>query len=497
MLMSILNVTLTLVAAVLIFCIGYVRWIYGYWQRRNVVAVSATFPFGSLTHLFTKKRYIGDIYEDDYNYIKSKNVRFGGVYVFTSPALMLVDLDLIKDVTTKSFYQFNDRGFYCNEKHDPLSAHLLNLTGEKWKKMRSKLTCAFTPAKIKMMFNTITACCEPLLNALEKYADDCAVLDADEVMARFTTDVIGSCAFGIECNSFKGSTSEFRKYGDEVMRPSMFKVVLLALGEMNKKLGNRLGITRTTPQARKFFLDIVSGTIAYRKKHKVARNDFMQILIDLNEFTLCEMAAQVLLFFVAGFETSASTLTFCLYELAKHPEIQKRLRNEITEVLGEHQNISFEAVNDMPYLCQVIDETLRKYPPAGIVARMCIKDYRVPNSDLVVKVGTKVLIPIQGLHRDPKYYPQPDVFDPERFNDENRKKIKPFTYLPFGEGPRSCLGAKFATAQAKIALVTMLNKFQFSLNAKTPAVLKGYYGTISLTFPKSVWLDVKKLEISV
>ncbi|KAK4878666.1 hypothetical protein RN001_011172 [Aquatica leii] len=258
---------------------------------------------------------------------------------------MPVDPGLIKDVMVKDFHCFNDRGFYCNEKHDPLSAHLLNLNGDKWKKMRSKLTSAFTPLKVKSMFDTVLACTTQLLSGLEEYASGKVVFDADEVMARFTTDVISSCAFGFKSNC------ELKKYGDEIMRPPMIKIMLLVLAEMNQNLAKRLGVTRTTSNARSFFLNVISRTIAHREKVGATRKDFLQILLDLkNEgqsLTTREITAQALLFFVAGFETSASTLTFCLYELAKHPAIQKRLREEIKNVLNTHTHVCYEAVAEM------------------------------------------------------------------------------------------------------------------------------------------------------
>ncbi|KAF5285135.1 hypothetical protein FQA39_LY16824 [Lamprigera yunnana] len=490
------SVDLAIIIIIVVIC--YVQWVYGYWDRRKVIFVKPTFPFGTLTKLFTKKWYIGDIYEENYKYIRERGGRFGGVFIFTSPSLMITDTDLIKNVMTKNFHYFNDRGFYCNEKHDPLSAHLLNLVGDEWKSMRGKLTSAFTPAKIKMMFDTVLECSEQLLKALDDCAASEAPFDLDEMMACFTTDVIGSCAFGLECNSFKGTNCEFRQFGNDVMRPPMLKVLLLSLGEMNKKFANFMGITRTTPKIRKFFIDIVSKTIEYREKNNIRRTDFLQILIDLKKeedvhLSMNQIAAQALLFFVAGFETSASTLTFCIYELAKNPHIQERLREEINAVLNEHDRITYDTVVDMPYLTQVIEEDLRKYPPAGVVARKCLKDYKVPGSNLLIKTGTKVLISIQGLHHDPEYFPDPEIYDPERFNEKNKKNMKPYTYLPFGEGPRNCIGAKFGTTQAKIGLVAMLRKFRFVLNAKTPKTLKPYYGTISLTFPKTVWVEVQRI----
>lgn len=85
-------------------------------------------------------------------------------------------------------------------------------------------------------------------------------------------------------------------------------------------------------------------------------------------------------------------------------------------------------------------EALRKYPPASIIPRVCVEDYQIPDTNITIEKGTRVIIPALGLHRDPEFYPDPDKFDPERFNDENKQNIPPFTYVPFGEGPRMCIG---------------------------------------------------------
>lgn len=152
-------------------------------------------------------------------------------------------------------------------------------------------------------------------------------------------------------------------------------------------------------------------------------------------------------------------MTFALFELAQRPDLQEKVRQEANEVLQKHNGkMTYDAMLELVYTEQVIQgkqlfylflcllysnnisETLRKYPPLGVIPRVCTKDYTIPGTDIVIEKDTFTHIPTLGLHMDPEYFPNPEQFDPERFNKENKENIKDFTYIPFGEGPRMCLG---------------------------------------------------------
>lgn len=187
-----------------------------------------------------------------------------------------------------------------------------------------------------------------------------------------------------------------------------------------------------------FFLKVFSETIRHREENKnIVRKDFVELLVNMKEkgiLSFNEIAAESFIFYVGGFDTSASLMNFLLYELAFNPIIQTKLRNEITEKLKKNdEKLTYELVNEMKYLDMVISESLRKFPPIYVVTRKCTKDYEIPNTKLVIPKGTQVIIPNYSLQRDPQYFPEPEKFDPERFNDENIHKIRPFTYLPFGK----------------------------------------------------------------
>lgn len=159
-----------------------------------------------------------------------------------------------------------------------------------------------------------------------------------------------------------------------------------------------------------------------------------------------DIAAQCFLFFTAGFATTSLTLGFCAYEIMANPDVQKKLITEIDETrkMLNGRPIAYEDLQKMKYLDMVISEVLRKWPPQPFNDRVCTKPYRIENQDtgesVEVELGQTIEFPVAGLHYDPEYWPDPDKFDPERFNDENRQKIKPFSYLPFGIGPRNCIG---------------------------------------------------------
>ena len=176
-------------------------------------------------------------------------------------------------------FLFQDRRVSFNEKKEPLSAHLLNMRGSQWRKLRAKLTPTFTSGKMKMMFSLMNECAEELRSFLEGPASRNEDLEVKEIMSKFTTDIIGSCVFGLKCNSIKDPNSEFRTMGRKVVEPSLNSVIRLLLGILVPKLGIRVLPWEVT----QFFISAVRDTIKYREQHNIVRNDFMQQLMQLKK----------------------------------------------------------------------------------------------------------------------------------------------------------------------------------------------------------------------
>ncbi|KAI4459292.1 cytochrome p450 [Holotrichia oblita] len=336
--------------------------------------------------------------------------------------------------------------------------------------MRVKLSPTFTSGKMKYMFKTLLDCGGPMIDHLNGICEKKEEVDIKEILACYTTDIIGSCAFGLECNSFKDPDAEFRTNGRKAFTVSFRDLFIQFLVFWSPSLPKYLPIKQVKSEIESFFINAVRSILDYRTTNKVKRNDFIQMFIEMQEkakaegeegLTLNEIAAQAFVFFLAGFETSSTTMTFCLHELAFNQEIQDKLRKEVRDTYQKTDGqLNYDAIMGMKYMDMVLEETLRKYPPVPILNRVCSSDYKIPNTDIILPTGTKVFISSLGIHRNEEYYPDPMKFDPERFTDENKASRSNYTWMPFGEGPRICIGLRFGLMQAKTGLSMLLNNYR-------------------------------------
>uniref|UniRef100_A0A1L8E431 Putative cytochrome n=1 Tax=Nyssomyia neivai TaxID=330878 RepID=A0A1L8E431_9DIPT len=503
-----MDLTVLLVFLVTFVIVGYlyVKKKQSYWEKHGVPYVNPAFLIGNLWGVGTSKHFAIAL-QDNYRELKGKDV-IGGIYFLTDPVALILDMDLMKNILIKDFQYFHDRGVYVNERDDPLSGHLFSLPGQKWKLMRAKLSPTFTSGKMKMMHSTIIAVADEFKKFLEPYGSRNEEVEIKEMLACFTTDVIGSCAFGIECNSLKEPNTEFRRVGKQVFEFSGLSFAKQIAIQTFPKLAKSLRMSITPPDVTNFFMKLLRETIDYREANNVNRSDFLSLMIqlkntgklegdnvDLGKLTFEELAAQTFVFFVAGFETSSSTMAFALYELALNEEIQERAREEVNAVLEKHGGeFTYEACMELKYLDRVIQETLRKYPIVDNLMRVATNDYNVPGTKHVIPKGMGILIPVYGIHRDPEIYPNPERFDPDRFTDENIKQRHPMAWLPFGEGPRICVGMRFGLMQTRVGLATILSKYRLKATQKTPIPMT--YAPLSafISPPGGMWLKIEKLS---
>nr|UOV22656.1 cytochrome P450 6a23 [Epicauta chinensis] len=493
---------IVIILIILLLIYLYFKWRYQYWSRLGVQQLPPKVPYGNLPSPFNRQKAIGIYIKELYNQMKVYQWDYGGIYSLNDPTLLILNLDLIRNVMTKDFQYFTDRGVYYNEKDDPLSAHLFAIGGVKWRQLRTKLTPTFTSGKMRQMFQTLVECEEKLTRQLDDYYRSGKPLDIKEILGCFTTDIIGSVAFGLDFNTFQSTNSPFRRYGKRVFKPTTYEIFKSVFGENFRTFAYLLRMKIIPDDVAKFFTQLVRDTVMYRERNHFTRKDFIQILIDMknnreniddNRLTVDELAAQCFIFFLAGFETSSTTMTFALYELARQPRIQQKLRKEINDVLQKHNNqITYDAIKDMKYMNQVIKETLRKYPPLPFVTRQCVRDYQL-TPKLRINKGTHIIIPIMGVHNDPELYPDPQHFDPERFSDEMVQKRHQYAHIPFGEGPRICIGLRFGMVQTKLGITSLLRNYQIKINPRTQEPIKMHKNSFILAAEGDIWLDVEKI----
>lgn len=351
------------------------KFLYSYWKRRGVNSLPTQFPFGNFKDAFLQRISIGHIAERFYNESKDAVV---GVYVALRPTLILRDPEIIRHVLIKDFQHFHDRGVYIDEKRDPLSAHLFAMSGQKWKNLRMKLTPTFTSGKLKAMFSTLVGCGGSLQPYIDGLIKDGKPLEVRELSASYATNVIASVAFGIDINCIENPDADFRKYGRKAFQPGVKKGLVNFFRFVFPSFMNTFKIRAVDKDVEDFMISVVDQTLAYREKSNVVRKDFFQLLVQLRNtgsvqlddqwetviradeqgktLTLNEVAAQAYIFFLAGFETSSTTLSFCLFEIAKNPEIQAKVHEEIDRVLEKHGGqMTYDAVSEMKYLESCID----------------------------------------------------------------------------------------------------------------------------------------------
>lgn len=498
--------------------------VYRLWTKQNVPTLKPSFPIGSLD-LRVAHTNFGIIIQDFYRKLKSKG-DYAGMFFLNKPVLLVLSPEFARTVLVRDFQYFINRGVYFNKEDDPLSANLFFIENNDWRNLRKKLTPTFTSSNMKMMFHTIYDVADELVKHLKEI---CGENDKDveitDVLARYNTDVIVTCAFGVQCNSLDDEKSEFRAIGKKMLTFSRIRLCKLYAAMLFRKQARFMGFRLLHDDVSHFIIDMCNKTIQERRTRNIRRKDFMQLLIDLysddstvknDGLTLEEIAAQVFLFYFAGFETSSTAMTYALYELALHTDIQEKARKEINRICEKYGNeINYEGIMEMTYLEQIIygnfvklffsiakisctlikfnsTETMRKHPAVGTLHRVIKKDYVLPNGGVAPK-GTYVIIPAVAFHNDPEYFPNPDKFDPERFNEENKLKRHPFAYLPFGEGPRICIGLRFGMLQTKLGLAMLLKHLQFEICSKTKIPIQIDNVSLLLLPEGGVWLNVSRI----
>jgi cytochrome P450 len=224
-------------------------------------------------------------------------------------------------------------------------------------------------------------------------------------------------------------------------------------------------------------------------KHEVP--DLLDLLLEgqdpetQRQMTTAELRDNLLAFIVAGHETTALALAWALYLVAFDPAVQTKAREEANRVL-QGRTATAADVPNLPYTRQIIDETLRLYPPAAFLSRTAMAADTL--ADREIRKGDTVILPIYALHRHKRLWQNPDQFDPDRFADP--KAIDRFAYLPFGDGPRICIGASFAVQESVIILSTLLSRFAFAaVEGRAPKPVM----VLTLRPEGGVWLKVERL----
>ncbi|XP_011172133.1 cytochrome P450 6j1 [Solenopsis invicta] len=457
---------------------------FNYWQKREIPIADGVLPgFGHMKDILLLKSTISETLRKIYK--ENKNRSMVGIYSMSTPSLLILEPELVKTVLQTKFVNFHENYLKTDPKLDPLLSNNPFFTyGEKWQTGRKRLTYAFSNVRLKILFETVKQVCLKL----EEYMDNKigkagrAEFLFNRLFAQFTAQVVSTVGFGIDGLCFDDNEKEsLFEMGNVFVKPSTFNHLLFNLVFLIPTIG-KLCQSKFLPQnIDHFFRTMVRDVLHQRRKQGIRGNDFLQLMVDLEkmegeEFEMDVIASHAVSFFIDGYTTSSYTLSFVVFHLANNPEVQKKLREEVVSVINKYNGeLTFEGIKDMTYLEKVIMESMRVTPSLGFLYKVCTEDTELAGSDGLVchvKAGTPIMISVRGLHEDARYWENPEEFDPDRFSADRKHSINRFTYIPFGEGPRMCVGMRMALLQIKMCLITIMRKYSVELSPKTRLPLK-------------------------
>ncbi|KAI5652181.1 cytochrome p450 domain-containing protein [Phthorimaea operculella] len=521
--------TIGLLAALVL----YLRTVYSKFDKHGVKTDPGLPLLGAMGRIILGLDHLAD--SVNRTYFKFPNERFVGRFEFTKPVLLVRDLELIKRITIKDFEHFLDHRVQANEHADHLFArNLFSLKGQEWKDMRSTLSPAFTSSKIRLMVPFMVDVGDKMILNIKKTLEENGTshldIEVKDLLTRYTCDVIASCIFGLKVDSHTDRNNEFYVQGRKSSSFNFKQLIMFFVAATMPRLMNVLKLKFFEAKTNNFFRSLVTSTMKEREKHNIVRPDMIHLLMEAKKGKLVydesiedgdtgfataeesalgkkkvikawsedDLIAQAVIFFVAGFESVAGAVAFLLFELALNPEVQDKLAKEIKETDAQNGGkFDFNTIQEMKYMDMVMCELLRKYPPAVVLDRMCTKDYNLgkPNdeatSDFILRKGDGLQIPYWSIHWDPQYFPNPEKFDPERFSEENKHNIKPFTYAPFGLGPRNCIGSRFALCEVKVLAYQLLRHMEVSPCPRTTIPIQLATGTFNILMRGGHWLRFK------
>ncbi|XP_037827151.1 probable cytochrome P450 28c1 [Lucilia sericata] len=477
----------------------FLTWNFDYWHKKNVKGPKPKPLLGSFPNLLLRKQHFGDDLHDIYKCYKTTE-NFVGVYLMRTPQLMILDPQIVHEIFVTAFNNFedNDVGKLIDRAKDPLIAkNPFLLMGEEWRLQRSLITPGLTSARIKQSYQNMQHVCQQLVTFIKQQGRRC--INGKDLSLRFTSESLSDCVLGIQANSFSSKplpiTENVRKFAEHNTAFILYTIIVGLVPSI-------LNFYRAKffPQdCEDFFMDLMNKAYKLRCDDNNEHLDILSHLLkikDLYKLKDTDMYSHTMTFLIDGLDTTATVISHCLLMLAREPEAQEILHSEVMEACDANGLISFEKLNEMPYLDACIHESLRIYPPGLWATKCCTQSYEVKNKDgrvLKIEKGESIMIPIYALHHDPQYYPEPNKFKPERFLPTNGGGVKHFkdhgVFLGFGDGPRTCLGMRFALVQCKSAISSLIKSFRVKLNTKTQHNYRLDAKSFLALHAGGVWLD--------
>uniref|UniRef100_A0A4W4DM62 unspecific monooxygenase n=1 Tax=Electrophorus electricus TaxID=8005 RepID=A0A4W4DM62_ELEEL len=453
--LTFLSVTWTLVILVITLLLIYGVWPYGFFKKLGILG-PRPWPF-----IGTFLSYTKGFYNFDTACFK-KYGKVWGIYDGRLPILMVLDQEMIKAIMVKECYSvFTNRRETNMDLAGPFADGITIVKDEKWKRIRGSLSPFFTSGKLKEKMHVQSS----FLRQVFLFSS---------VLAPYSMDVVASSSFSVDIDSINNPNDPFVTHIKKIFSFSFFSplFLIITLFPFVVPLLAKLGVTLFSKSSVDFFYSAL-------KKIKDHRVDFLQLMIQSqisdsqaeqasNEhlskgLTDHEILSQSFIFILGGYETTSVTLTYLLYNVVTNPDCMTKLVEQIDKVFPLDAPMTYDTLMKFEYLDMVINESMRLLPTAPRLERVCKKTIEI--SGITIPKQTLVAIPTYVLHRDPQLWEAPEEFRPERFSPGN--DISPYAFMPFGLGPRNCVGMRFALMIMKVVVVKLLQNFSMETCKET------------------------------
>ncbi|KAM7346805.1 cytochrome P450 4d2-like isoform 2-T2 [Cochliomyia hominivorax] len=364
-----------------------------------------------------------------------------------------------------------------------LGRGLLMSWGKKWHSRRKIITPTFHFKILEQFVEIFDQQSSVMVKKLHEKADGKTEIDIFPVVCLCALDIITETAMGVKVNAQEKPGLEYvqaiatmsRISANRVLSPLQRTDFLFRLSSPKLYKETQTCIAKL----HKFTIDVIEKRRAaleqslkdgtYKKsedtdlntKKRMALLDvLLQSTVNGASLTNEDIREEVDTFMFEGHDTTTSGIAFALYLIARHPDVQEKLVEEIHHIIGSDKNkpVAYRELQELKYMECVIKETLRLYPSVPVIGREITEDVVV--GDVVIPANTSINMNLFAVMRDPDYFPEPDVFKPQRFSDESIQKVNPFAYVPFSAGPRNCIGQKFATMEMKSTISKILRHFE-------------------------------------
>ncbi|CAF0894181.1 unnamed protein product [Adineta ricciae] len=473
---------------------------YSFFEQLGIKGPRPTFLLGNLADFIRTKRISMSIH----NWTQ----QFGHIYGYFeghTPVLVVSDPDILHEIFINHFSKFHSRRqFPLEDRRTTNGVHLFSATGDQWRRQHAIIAPTFSQLKMKRMLPLIESCVQKLLMKLEENMKTSNEgFDIYKSYKSLTMDLIWRCCFGIETDMQNDPNDPYLKRSQDVFarENSTYLATILAIFipelqpiwlRIHCWMNNiKTQLRYLLPMGEKLIADDpnewLKNNVSYfieqaltSQKNKSDYNeniikspDLLQLMLDATLDTdfgelhqhnaservlsINEVKQNIYLFMIAGYETASTALAYITHALATHPEEQKKLQDHIDYYLGDRHDLDYEVMHKMNYLEWFIQETLRMYPITSIIInRECSEPIDLPGLGRI-HPGTKVTLDMYSLHFDNDLWGPVDTktFYPERFATKRHAAA----WIPFGVGPRKCIGMRFALTEMKITIIRLLQKY--------------------------------------